>query len=387
MKTNETPKKINEIPNIAEPLYSWYLKNRRTLPWREDPTPYHVWVSEIMLQQTRVETVLPYYQRFLEALPDVRALSLCPEEKLLKLWEGLGYYSRVRNMKKCAVTICEQYDGEFPSEPCALMKLSGIGTYTAGAIASIAFGKKVSAIDGNALRVFARLRMDDRDIAKEKTKREVGKEWTGILEATARPPGELNQALMDLGSMICIPKDSPDCLHCPIKEVCLAQKEDRMFDFPYKSADKPRKIEYHTILLIRDGDTYALRKRPPKGLLAGMFEFPGFSGDLSEREVLEILQKKNLMPLQIKKIAPARHIFSHIEWRMTGYEIRIAAEGRERSEEWIFAPRKSIQNRYPIPSAYAAFLKEIHISRKKDSPNRKNNSGASEREQGTEITK
>lgn len=360
------------IPDIAEPLGSWYAVNRRILPWREDPTPYHVWVSEIMLQQTRVEAVIGYYHRFLQALPAIGDLAECPEQKLLKLWEGLGYYNRVRNLQKCAIRLCQDYGGNLPDSKEKLLGLPGIGDYTAGAIASIAFGHAESAIDGNALRIFARLRMDGRDIAKAATKKAVGGEWEEILRKHLSDPncnpGSLNQALMDLGAKICLPNGAPACDRCPVRDFCKARQADKIFDYPVKTGGKARRIEDRTILIVRDQQPhdsfYAIEKRPGQGLLAGFYQFPNLEGALTEDQALKVCEVHGTVPLHIEKLPPARHVFSHIEWHMTAYEIRLApldlpgnrqVDGEKTS--WLFQSMKEIHKNYPIPSAYAAYLK------------------------------
>ena len=197
------------LEKIVKPLLAWYDKGRRILPWRESPTPYHVWVSEIMLQQTRVEAVKPYYDRFMQELPDIEALAKVDEEKLLKLWEGLGYYNRARNLKKSAEKIVIDYEGQMPDSYEELVKLTGIGSYTAGAIASIAFGKPYPAVDGNVLRILARLRLDERDILDAGVKRAVETELLQVIPKDR--PGDFNQALMELGAVVCVPNGMPKC--------------------------------------------------------------------------------------------------------------------------------------------------------------------------------
>ena len=224
------PVVIDSLDRIAEPLLAWYDRGRRILPWREEPTPYHVWLSEIMLQQTRVEAVKPYYERFLKELPDIESLAGVEEEKLLKLWEGLGYYNRARNLKKAAMQIVIDYDGVMPGTYEELVKLPGIGSYTAGAVSSIAFGNPVPAVDGNVLRILARLRMDDRDILDAKVKKAVEEELAVVMPTDR--PGDFNQALMELGAMVCIPNGMAKCEECPWKELCQARKEDRVLEFP-----------------------------------------------------------------------------------------------------------------------------------------------------------
>ncbi len=351
----EVPVKLSMLDHIGQPLLAWYDKGRRILPWREEPTPYHVWVSEIMLQQTRVEAVKPYYDRFVTHLSDIEALAQAQEEELLKLWEGLGYYNRVRNLNKAAKVIMEEYGGIMPSTYEELQKLPGIGSYTAGAIASIAYGKVATAVDGNVLRVLSRLRMDDRDIMQQSVKKQVEEEL--LLSMPTDRPGDFNQALMELGAMVCIPNGAPKCECCPWEKLCLAHAHGREQDFPVKSAKKARSIEKKTILILRDENKAALRKRPAKGLLAGMYEFPWIEGHLSEKEVLDYLKKIGLSVLHIKPLTDSKHIFTHKEWHMKGYAVRVdeLAE-KKKGDGLLFVERKEAIEKYPIPSAFAAYL-------------------------------
>ena len=273
---------------IVEPLLSWFRKNARVLPWREDATPYRVWVSEIMLQQTRVEAVKPYFQRFTTVLPAIRDLAECDEERLLKLWEGLGYYNRVRNMQDAARTVMEKYQGSLPADYEELLKLKGIGHYTAGAIASIAYGIPVPAVDGNVLRVIMRAANDDSNIMKQSVRTRVEKALQEIMPRDAA--SAFNQALMELGATVCVPNGEPGCEKCPWKDFCEVKRLGCWQRIPVKSKAKPRKIEDKTVFIIRDGERIVLRRRPEKGLLAGLYEFPNTSGHLSEEEALQRLK-------------------------------------------------------------------------------------------------
>ena len=353
------------MENIAPALLEWFYKNQRILPFRTDPSPYHVWLSEIMLQQTRVSAALPYYERFLAALPDIPALAACEEEKLHKLWEGLGYYSRVRNLQKAARIVCEQYGGQLPADYDALRALPGIGDYTAGAIASISFGLAVPAVDGNVLRVMARLREDGEDILKQSVKNRVEAELTEIMPA--EDPGAFNQAMMDLGAMVCLPNGAPKCEVCPLFDQCLAGQHQTWTEYPFKKSAKPRRIEDRTVLLFLDGVHTAVRKRPKKGLLAGLYEFPNFDGVLSEQEALEEAEKFGVTPLHIQALPPYKHIFSHVEWHITGYAIKIAGNDVEQEGEekagLIFADAKTAAERYAIPSAFAEYAKYTDLER------------------------
>lgn len=358
------PVVIDSLDRIAEPLLAWYDRGRRILPWREEPTPYHVWLSEIMLQQTRVEAVKPYYERFLKELPDIESLAGVEEEKLLKLWEGLGYYNRARNLKKAAMQIVIDYDGVMPGTHEELVKLPGIGSYTAGAVSSIAFGNPVPAVDGNVLRILARLRMDDRDILDAKVKKAVEEELAVVMPTDR--PGDFNQALMELGAMVCIPNGMAKCEECPWKELCQARKEDRVLEFPKKAPKKPRSVEEKTILVLQDAEKVALHKRPAKGLLAGMYEFPWLEGHRSEKQVLEYLEEMGMKAIRIRKLEPAKHIFSHKEWHMTGYAVRVdelAGLGMDKKEPFLFIDPAETKDKYPIPSAFAAYADYMEMKR------------------------
>lgn len=346
------------LEEIVVPLLEWYDKQKRTLPWRSKPTPYRVWVSEIMLQQTRVEAVKPYFARFMKELPTVKKLAACPEEELLKLWEGLGYYNRVRNMQKAAQILVEQNKGEVPARFDELIKLPGIGKYTAGAISSIAFGIPVPAVDGNVLRVITRITADDRDIAKDSVKQAIARNIQEIIPM--RRAGDFNQALIELGAIVCVPNGPAKCSECPVAHLCEAKAKDIVMELPKKAPKKARMIEQKTVLLIKDGDKVAIRKRPKKGLLAGLYEFPNVEGELSEDEVLELVKSYDLAPLFIQRLEDAKHIFTHKEWHMTGYAVRVE-ELEKDVEGMLFVERKKIEREYPIPSAFAAFTKHIDI--------------------------
>ena len=339
---------------MGEPLIRWYRENRRDLPWRQQPSPYHVWVSEIMLQQTRVEAVKPYYQRFLAALPAVKDLAEVPEDQLLKLWEGLGYYNRVRNMQKAARQVMADYGGEFPVTYEGIRSLAGIGSYTAGAIASFAYGLPKPAVDGNVLRVIMRLTGDDSDIMKQSTKKQVEEKLEPVIPADAA--SDFNQGLIELGAMVCVPNGQPKCGACPLAGMCRARIEGRIEELPVKTRAKERRIEERTILVFRDGEKTAICKRPDKGLLAGMYELPNYLGHMSRKEVAAYSKEIGLMPVRIKKLPEAKHIFSHVEWRMTGYEVRVDELEKTNEKGFLFIHPEEIQERYPIPAAFGSYL-------------------------------
>lgn len=360
---NPLPVYLSELDQIPGPLLDWYSQRRRILPWREKPTPYHVWLSEIMLQQTRVEAVKPYYDRFLKILPDIPSLAEAEEESLLKLWEGLGYYNRVRNLQKAAKQIMADYNGQMPEDWEELKKLPGIGSYTAGAIASIAYGKKTPAVDGNVLRVLARVRQDPRDILDGKVKKAVERE---LLSAIPKDrPGDFNQAMMELGAMVCLPNGTPKCGECPLREFCKVCALGCMTEYPKKARKKARKTEERTVLILQDETRAALTKREDKGLLAGFYEFPCLPGKKSADQVLAYLKELGFVSLRIKELGEAKHIFTHKEWHMTGYCIRTDEladrSGAAKRAAFIFVEKEEIEKKYPLPSAYAAYAKYLDI--------------------------
>lgn len=348
------------LNRIAPPLLTWYDENRRILPWREKPEPYRVWVSEIMLQQTRVEAVKPYFVRFMERLPDVESLAAVEDDELLKLWEGLGYYSRARNLKAAAQQIVEQHGGKMPSEYHELIKLKGIGSYTAGAISSIAFGCPVPAVDGNVLRVIMRLLADDSDISEASVRKRVEEDLKPVMPKDR--PGDFNQALMELGATVCLPNGAPKCAECPWKTFCRAGMEESWQQYPKKAVKKPRTVEYRTILVIRDGHRAVIRRRPNKGLLAGMYEFPSLLGKASLDEVKEWLNAQGVRAVRIEKLPESKHIFTHKEWHMTGYMVLVdGLEPMHKDPSLMFVETQETEEKYPIPSAFSAYTGYLSI--------------------------
>lgn len=347
------------LENIVEPLIEWYEENHRILPWRASKNPYYIWISEIMLQQTRVEAVRPFFERFIKALPQVEDVAVCPEEQLLKLWEGLGYYNRVRNIQKAAIRIVEEYGGRLPADYEKLKDLPGIGNYTAGAVASIAYDLPVTAVDGNVLRVYARIMEDDSDILKQSVKTKVEKEFLEIMPGSGS--GTFNQALMELGAMVCVPNGTPKCEQCPVAQYCQARAHGTALDLPVKKKSKERRKEEKTVLVLRDGERVAIRKRPSKGLLAGLYELPNLEGYLSEEEILSWVEEQDLTPLQIVPLVDAKHIFSHVEWDMKGYLIRVAALEESADPKMIFVEIREVEKEYPIPAAFQAYAEQIQM--------------------------
>lgn len=338
---------------IVQPLLKWYRENKRDLPWRHDPTPYRVWISEIMLQQTRVDPVIPYYRRFLEYLPNVESLAVVPEDQLMKLWEGLGYYSRARNLQKAAKLIVEA--GGFPADFDGWKALPGIGDYTAGAICSIALGMPTPAVDGNVLRVLSRVLGSYEDIAQPSVK----KTFTTALKEVypAGHTSEFTQSLMELGAIICLPNGAPLCSKCPLQGQCVAFNQSLTDAIPVKSEKKKRKIENKTVLLLRCGNKIALNRRPDKGLLAKLWEFPNLPDHLTKNELLNEL--KPLNPLKISSLLAATHIFTHIEWHMIGYEVTVAS--MDSCYEWVEI--SDVLHQKAIPSAFRCYTEYLKAMR------------------------
>ncbi|MDO4753818.1 MAG: A/G-specific adenine glycosylase [Bacillota bacterium] len=342
--------------SFSSPLLDWYDKNRRTLPWREDPHPYHVWISEVMLQQTRVEAVLGYYDRFMRRLPDVHSLAAIEEAELFKLWEGLGYYSRARNLKKAAEILVRDFGGELPASVEDLLKLPGIGPYTAGAIASIAFRQEVPAVDGNVLRVMARITGNHADITLPRTRKEVEEAVRKLI-----PQGKahlFNQALMEFGALVCVPNGVPKCASCPAVRSCYAHETQAQQSLPVRAKKKERRTEKRTVLVFRDahGRVMICRRRE-KGLLAGMWEFPALEGHLSEQEVAEHLEANHREFLRIESLGTAKHLFTHIEWHMRGFLVHLS-EPADFSEKGrcVWCDAETLKRDYALPSALKYFF-------------------------------
>ena len=343
------------------PLLSWYRGNKRDLPWRENQDAYRIWISEIMLQQTRVEAVKPYFARFMECFPTVQALAECEEEELFKYWEGLGYYSRARNLKKAAKIIVSQYGGELPADRRALLALPGIGSYTAGAIGSIAFGLPVPAVDGNVMRVLSRVAGSYEDILKQAVKKKTEAAVEEVLKTLKKDePGDFNQALIETGAIVCVPNGAPLCdLPCPFYTVCEARKRNLISAIPVKAPKKKRKIEEKTVLLLEYQDKIAIRKRREDGLLASLYEFVNVPGQLSAEEAGELLDQE----VRPERLPEAKHIFSHVEWHMGGYFISLKEMPEtlpgEESGPALFLPWEEIRKEYPVPNAFAVYKKYL----------------------------
>ena len=337
-----------QLPAVLLP---WYEENKRNLPWREDREPYHIWLSEIMLQQTRVEAVKGYYSRFLAALPTINALANADDELLHKLWEGLGYYSRVRNLKKAAQTIVEQYGGVFPEDYNKVLKLSGIGAYTAGAICSICFGLPTPAVDGNVLRLVSRLTDDATPIDSPAFKKLVQEDLQAVYPAQA---GAFTQALMELGATVCGPNRKPDCTNCPCKDICLANQRGTAEDLPVKTPKKERRREKRTVFILSCGDQLALQKREASGLLAGLWQFPNVSGQYSVNDALREVEKMGLRPKEILRVVERKHIFTHVQWDMCGVYMEVA----EPSGAFAWLTGEQIRTKVALPTAFRQFWEE-----------------------------
>lgn len=337
---------------ITQLLSDWYSAHYRPLPWRDEPTPYHVWVSEIMLQQTRIEAVLPYYRRFIDTLPTIADLAKAPTEVLLKLWEGLGYYSRVRNMQKAAQIVVNDYNSELPADYDALLALPGIGPYTAGAIASIAYDIPVPAVDGNVMRVLARLTADDTDVlSNEGKKKFAAVAWDLTPE---REAGRFNQALMELGETVCVPNGKPKCDVCPLRSECEAYRIGNAAQLPVRIKKTKRRVEMRRIALVRIEQTPAtvlLHKRSHEGLLADLWEFPNTLED-DPLDAIPVDLRKGCM--KVGELPPCKHLFSHVEWQMSGSIYSVPPMDGV-PEGFALADLDALQTAYPIPGAFRVY--------------------------------
>lgn len=324
-----------ELLKKAVPLLlEWYRLNKRELPWRGTHDPYRVWVSEIMLQQTRVEAVKGYYERFLTRFPTAAALAHAEEDDVLKAWEGLGYYSRARNLHKAAKRIAEE---GFPRDHDGVRSLPGVGDYTAGAICSIAYDLPCPAVDGNVLRILTRLFADGANIDEPTTKSAFA---DALREVYPPEAGDFCQALMELGAIVCVPNGEPMCGACPWSELCRAHLQGREGEFPVRNEKRARKVVPMSVFVLESGGMYALEKREGKGLLAGLWQFPLAEGDADPLQFGEAVKKKS-----------AKHIFTHVEWHMTGYLVK----ARECFPAYLWKTAEEIRQSYALPSAFKAF--------------------------------
>ena len=337
---------------LAEKLVAWYRAGHRDLPWRQDKVPYHVWLSEIMLQQTRVEAVKGYYARFLRELPTIAALAACEPDRLQKLWEGLGYYSRVRNLQKAAQRIVSDFDGIFPRTPDEIRSLPGVGAYTAGAIASICFELPAPAVDGNVLRVLSRVMADGVCVSKQAVKDDYCARLAEIYPAGSC--GDFTQSLMELGATVCLPNGEPRCEVCPIAALCRARSEGTQRQYPVKEGKKPRRAEDLTVFRLLCGEACAVRKRADKGLLAGLWELPNVAGFLEAPEALELLETWRVQPRELVSRREKTHVFTHVEWHMRCFTVLCAHE----AEGFTWVDRARFDRDIALPTAFRQFWEE-----------------------------
>lgn len=342
--------------SLEKSLLEWYWANRRHMPWREDPTPYHVYLSEIMLQQTQVDTVIPYYLRFLDRFPTLSSLADADEEEVLKLWEGLGYYSRGRNLHRSAEKIKETFGGAIPMDKASLLSLSGIGEYTSKAIRSIAFHQKEIAVDGNLIRVFSRLEESQEDNLQ---KMKDACENYFLHELQKEDPSAFNQALMDLGETVCLPHATPLCDQCPLFKYCKAGKDHTALAYPPPKKAKAKKTVPLTVFLLTHDGRIAIRKRPDEGLLASLYEFENVPGELSQMEAKDYLSSRGFVVSSIEDLGKGRHVFSHLVWMMRGYRVELGEIPSPSDALWV--NKKEVLTKYPLPSAFDAFKKKIGL--------------------------
>ena len=337
---------------LPDVLLPWYQSNKRDLPWRKDKDPYHIWISEIMLQQTRVEAVKGYYNRFVGYLPDIASLADADDELLHKLWEGLGYYSRVRNLKKAAVEIVRSYNGIFPKDFKSVLGLPGIGVYTAGAICSIAFDQPTPAVDGNVLRVISRLTDDDTPIDLLAYREQVR---NNLVEIYPDEAGEFTQALMELGATVCGPNKKPGCDQCPCYDFCKGRINGRLDTLPVRQPKRQRRVEELTVFILNDNGKYALEKRSDKGLLAGLWQFPNIPGNISPEETVVWAEQNGVNPKNIIKQINRKHVFTHIEWKMQGTYLDVSSA----TDRFVWLTRDEIDRDVALPTAFRQFYDEI----------------------------
>lgn len=350
----------------AATLVMWFDKNKRDLPWRDTGNPFDVWLSEVMLQQTRIEAVREKYILFKKTLPDIQSLAEVDDDVLMRLWEGLGYYNRARNLKKCAQVIMKQYDGAIPSSYEELLSLPGLGPYTAGALASIAFGKAVPAVDGNVMRVLARVFENREDVRNSETKKMYENVIRALFEENSDPHfvSSFNQGLMELGEVICVPNGKAVCELCPFSSVCLTHKHGTYEEIPFRSALKKRKQISMTVIVIRNGERFLIHKRKNSGLLAGMYEFLNTDKFLNRKEVITYVNKLDLEALHVKKLPESRHLFTHLEWNMKAYEVTVGQCHGTLPENCSFVNETQL-DQMAVPSAFHAYV-DYYMLRKKN---------------------
>ena len=329
-------------------LMLWYEQNKRALPWRKYKNAYYTWISEIMLQQTRVEAVIPYYERFIKKLPTIEALANCDDEVLRKLWQGLGYYRRCEYMKQAAIQVVNEYQGILPKEYESLKKLKGIGDYSAAAIASIAYDQNQIAVDGNVLRVFTRILNSDLDITKSQSKQIIKQEVAKYVENNY---GIFNQALMELGATICIPNGKAKCEQCVFQTCCLGFQNQNYEQYPKKTVKKARKQQAICVIIMECDGEILIHKRDEKGLLANLYEFITIEKHMLKTQVIKQYETSKIH--MIKPLKPQKHLFTHVEWDMQGYYLKVETKI---AGLWV---KKTELQKYPFPSAFLKYLLDI----------------------------
>ncbi|MBQ4255933.1 MAG: A/G-specific adenine glycosylase [Bacilli bacterium] len=338
---------------LADKIVDYYLKQGRALPWRKDQSPYCVHLSETMLQQTRVETVIPYFERFMEAFPTVFDLANAEAEKVLKLWEGLGYYSRAKNLHKAAIEVVNRYGGEYPRDKEGLLSLPGVGEYTANAIMAFCFDEKEIPVDGNFLRLFARLSGYGGNVMESKAKKECEAYFKEELGDAL--PSAFAQGAMEIGEVLCLPSSSPRCEECPLKEYCFAYANKKQAELPLRLVKTSKKQEKKTVLIYRLCNEYGYQKRPDSGLLSGLYGFPMEEGHLGLAKVKALLKEKGVKAKSVKPSIEYTHVFSHVKWDMKSYivELKEMPEGLD----LVFVSKAMRQESFALPSAFLPFEK------------------------------
>ncbi|SFM45145.1 A/G-specific DNA-adenine glycosylase [Gracilibacillus orientalis] len=345
------------IPQFQEDLITWFEKEQRQLPWRENQDPYRVWVSEIMLQQTKVDTVIPYFQNFMEHFPTLTALAEANEQKVLKAWEGLGYYSRARNLQTAVKEVVAQYDAKVPNDPKQLADLKGVGPYTKGAILSIAFDKAEPAVDGNVMRVLSRILRIEEDIAKAKTRKTFESVVRDVI--SEENPSAFNQGLMELGALVCTPK-KPSCLLCPVQEHCVAFSDGVEQSLPIKKKKIKQSLHTYFVLVVQDdAGNYLLEQRPDQGLLAQLWQFPMVKADeVDEKHLSAYVQEKfDVNVVEMKDLEPVKHVFSHLTWFLNVKHVTVKGDMTVPGHMEHLSKEEIKQ--YPLPVSHQNIYKQL----------------------------
>ncbi len=344
-------------PEIGRALLAWFGAHQRPLPWRRTKNPYHIWVSEVMAQQTRIETMLPYYHQFLQVFPSIQKLADSPLEDVLSIWAGLGYYRRAENMHRAAKAIRDQHQGEIPESLDVLRSLPGIGDYMAGAIASIAFDQQAAAVDGNVQRVAARINGFQDMVGSSGLKRQTT-EWV-LKTMPDDHPGDFNQALMELGALVCIPAN-PRCSQCPVQSFCAAFAVQKTDQWPVRAQRKRPTDEPITVLVVTDPENRIAMRKRTESLLKGMWEFVIFPGRLSKKELQSVLEQTGFAVREIESIGTHRHVFSHRIWTMESYAGLTTAKALPGDYVWV--PAAGLDD-LAVPAAFRAQSEWLRQSR------------------------